>query len=629
MRLFGPMRSVIALAILFTTTVLTDVRVVAEEPVPHAADEAGEFVQLAARGNREAIRKALDNGMDINAKNDAGLTVWHAATLRGYPKLASQLVEWGADTSLPMPPIGEVADTVLTRNRPDDDPALVVLVAQDGKVVWEGAYGHADREGETVATADTKFRIGSVTKQFTAAAILKLQEDGKLNVQDKLIKFFPDYPRGDEVTLHHLLTHTSGIHSYTSERTFGGRVTSKIEVDDLIEEIKAYDFDFDPGDKWAYCNSGYMLLGKVIEIASGQSYADYLQQTFFEPLGMTNTGVYVNGTPYEHESLGYSYVGGKYKTAKPWDMSWAGGAGAIYSTTHDMMRWTEALFDGEVLNADSLQAAFTPVTLNNGKDHPYGYGWLIAKPRGLRKIAHNGGLDGFAAYLSRHPDQQLTVVGFSNAVPDGPEYSAHEAGPILGDLFLWDQLEPRTETEVDVTVDTTILEKYVGRYDYRSAIMTVTLKDGQLYGQLTGQEAIEIFPKSETEFFARIVDASMEFVSDDDGKVKHVVHRQNGAEFEAPRLEEVTYVEMSPAQLDQFVGQYSYGPLGTMTIERDGERLMAQLTGQPALEIRPIAADEFTWVDVAARIKFDVDDNGKVTSATHHQGGQAIPVSVK
>ena len=249
-------------------------------------------MRLATIGDLPAIEAALAEGQDINATTPSGVTVLHAAQMSGYRDLAEILIEKGADPSIPLPDPVKLADRTFASDTKDGSAALVVLITKDGQPLFQKCVGSANREAGTLADPETKFRIGSVTKQFTAAAILKLQETGKLSVDDKLNKYFPDFPRGDEVTLHHLLTHTSGMQSYTSKPAFALRVMQPIEVSALIKEIQDYDFDFDPGEKWAYCNSGYLILGRIVEIVSGQSYGDYLQETLFQPLGMTHTGVY-------------------------------------------------------------------------------------------------------------------------------------------------------------------------------------------------------------------------------------------------------------------------------------------------------------------------------------------------
>jgi CubicO group peptidase (beta-lactamase class C family) len=275
-------------------------------------------------------------------------------------------------------------------------------------------------------TPQTKFRIGSITKQFTAAAILRLQKQGKLNVADKLVKFIPDYLRGGEVTLHHLLTHTSGIHSYTSKPDFMNTVTVPVKPEDHIKSFKNDPYDFAPGEKYLYNNSGFFLLGYIVEKVSGQSYADFLRHEFFTPLGMTNTGVHEATAVLKHEATGYAYLNGQFRKAINWDMSRAGGAGALYSTVQDLFRWNEAVFGGKVLSAAILKPAFAPVLtkqdaeLQGQKEIGYGYGWAIGKTRGLRVIDHGGGLHGFLSFLLRVPAKSMTVIVLANASEPPP-----------------------------------------------------------------------------------------------------------------------------------------------------------------------------------------------------------------
>jgi CubicO group peptidase (beta-lactamase class C family) len=292
---------------------------------------------------------------------------------------------------------------------------------------------------------------------------LKLQEEGKLSINDKLSKYIPDFPRGDEVTLRHLLTHTSGIHSYTDEPDFWSRVTNATTTGAIIELIKKYPYDFDPGTKWRYDNSGYLLLGYIVEKVSGQSYGDFLSENFFQPLGMTNTGVYREHLGLPHEALGYSlrpsaltwiiWIDGfslgknRFKQALNWDMSWAFGCGALYSTVEDLYRWNEGVFDGRVLDVASLKAAFTPVKMpfweragwaifSNDRGMGYGFGWIVCRHRGLREIWHNGGLDGFRSCLLRVPDEKFTVVVLANALPGRWKADPDLLARKLADIYL-------------------------------------------------------------------------------------------------------------------------------------------------------------------------------------------------
>ena len=345
---------------------------------------------------------------------------------------------WAAETP------SEKADTLLNGLIKTNDPGLAVLVAQDGKILFEKGYGLADLEHQVPVTLQTTFRIGSITKQFTASAILKLQEEGKLSVNDKLSKFIPDFPRGDKVTLRQLLNHTSGMHSYTSEPRFIERVTKATTTEAVVKTMKKYSYDFEPGTKWSYDNSGYFLLGYIVEKVSGQSYGDFLRENFFQPLGMTNTGVYRKHLDLPQEALGYSlyvYTNG-FQRAINWDMSWAGGAGALYSTVEDLHHWNEGIFNGRVLNAASLKAAFTPVNTmekdGNNLWNGYGFGWIIDRDRGLPEIWHNGGLNGFKSCLLRVQYDKLTVAILANANPGRPNADPDHLARQLVDIYLAD-----------------------------------------------------------------------------------------------------------------------------------------------------------------------------------------------
>ncbi len=602
---------------------------VATEPPPESPTDTAtvkDFVRAALHGDFEAIEAALEDGVDIDAKAPSGLTAWHVARQHGHVELARLLAARGADPSIPAPTPAELADYVLRKSVESEEPGLVVLVSQDGKIVYQRGFGLSDLRRDVKNSTETQFRIGSVTKQFTAAAILKLQEQGKLSVDDKISKYFEDFPRGDEVTVHHLLTHTSGIRSYTSKPMFGLRVLLPIDADKLVGEISEDPFDFDPGEKWEYCNSGYFLLGRIVEIASGASYGDYLRQSFFDPLGMDATGVYSRKHKPSNDSVGYSYVDDKFRRAKNWNMTWAGAAGNLYSTVGDLHRWNEAVFGGQAISDESLEAAFAPGRLNDGSETGYGYGWAISEREGIRQISHNGGLDGYTSHLARYPDQETTVVVLCNSSPSKPGRDPDSLGATLARLFLWQHLKPREARRV-AKVDVTKLDAYLGRYDYKPSVMVVTRDGDQMYGQLTGQEKLKIYPATPTKFFLKVVDAQVDFVLNDDGEVTHVVHHQNGRSFEAPKLPDIESLDLTEEYLEKFVGKYDYNAVGTLTVERQAKQLTAQMTGQPAFKIFPISETSFEWRVVAAKIAFELNEAGEVVGAIHYQGGGEIQVS--
>jgi CubicO group peptidase (beta-lactamase class C family) len=573
------------------------------------------------------VEKIASWGVDLDAKTSAGITAAQVAKVRGYDHIAEYLVSKGAAQPEALD-ASEVVPATLAEFASDEAPGVAVLVARDGKVLLSHCLGMANLSHDVPITPTTKFRIGSITKQFTAAAILKLQEEGRLSVNDKLTKFFPDYPRGDEVTIHHLLTHTSGIKSYTSKPEFMNSAPVAATSDEMIESFKNDPFDFDPGSRFAYNNSGYFLLGAIIEKVSGQSYNDYLRSTFFEPLEMHDTGVHEATAVLKGEATGYQYESGKITRSINWDMSRAGAAGSLYSTVEDLMRWNEGVFGGKVLSDESLEAAFTPVKLNSDEMPmmTYGYGWVMGERRGLKTISHGGGLHGWSSVITRYVDQDTTIVVLHNALPGMPGLSPGEVADLAADAFLWQEMESRPRYEVDESADPSTFAAYVGRYDYQGAVLDVAMEGEQLTAQLTGQPRYPIFPLGGARFFWKVVDAQVEFLKDDDGQIVSARHTQGGQTFVAKRLPDEKVVEVDEQTLDLYVGKYAYPGIGVLTVRRDGGKLLAQMTGQPEFEIYAKAPDVFFWKVVAAEIKFVTADDGQVEKAIHQQSGLTMEV---
>jgi len=387
----------------------------------------------------------------------------------------------------------------------------------------------------------TIFRIGSVTKQFTASAILKLQEEGKLSINDKLSKYIPDFPRANEVTLRQLLTHTSGIQDCRMTADFLSRVTQPTTTETTIEELKrqTHPYDFNPGTKWRYNNAGYLLLCYIMEKVSGQNYGDFLRENFFQPLGMTNTGVYCAHLGLPHEALGYSLDTNSFKRAANWDMSWATGSGALYSTVEDLHRWNEGIFNGRVLHAASLKAAFIPVKMGENQvnsDSGYGFGWVIGRHRGLREISHGGGLHGFESDLVRVPDEKFTVAVLANAaLPGKPNASPGLLAQQLVDIFLADKLAPLPI--VNTNVSSNSYDGLTGSYDIdlgvKGEMLTISRQGTRLFDQAGKAPEEEIFPKNDTEFFSK-TDTQITFVKDSSGKVfKVLLHTLDGLDLVA------------------------------------------------------------------------------------------------
>ena len=284
-------------------------------------------------------------------------------------------------------------------------------------MVFSKAYGFADLEFAVHADEETMFRIGSVTKQFTAAGILKLAERGKLAVDDPLTKFLPDYPtHGHEITLRHLLTHTSGVHNYTNLGPEWERVQARELSDaELVALWQDLPLDFAPGEKWNYSNSGYYLLGMVIAKVSGSSYADFLRETFFEPLKLTRTRYDSNGEVIPNRAQGYAFEEGKSWNDRFLGMSQPGAAGGLLSTAGDLVRWQRALVTGQVVSSESYLEMTTPFLLDNGRETGYGMGLQLDAQAGEPCVWHGGGIFGFNSVLLYFPGEKLSIGVISNS----------------------------------------------------------------------------------------------------------------------------------------------------------------------------------------------------------------------
>lgn len=591
-----------------------------------AVQQAQMLVKAAASGNEERVRKLIDQGVEINAISPHTITPWQAAKLRGFDHIADLLVSKGAKTDIPFSPTRFLRSVLESRTK-ESGPGVAVLVSRGGKIIFQDGFGMANLEHDIPVVSKTKFRIGSVTKQFASAAILKLQEEGQLNVNDSLAKYIRDFPRGDAVRIHHLLTHTSGIKSFTSKPEFISTVTLEKSTEEMIESFKHDPFDFDPGEKWSYNNSGYLLLGYIIEKVSGQDFGQYLNETFFQPLGMHDTGVHDATTVLKLEATGYSHTDDGVRKAIDWNMSQAGAAGNLYSTVEDLYRWNEAVFTGELLSAQSMDVAFTPVQVDdeNTAKVPYGFGWTVDENRGLRRIRHNGGLHGFLGSLVRYPGQDLTIAVLHNSSPPMPGLAPEELVNIIASTYLGEFMKSSPKDDLDERVDPATYQQLVGHYEYGpGASLTVTVEDDRLYAQLTGQPRFEIYPAATDRFFWKVVKAQIEFVRDENGMVTAARHSQGSLKFVAPKLKEEKIIDIAAETLDGYVGKYSYKGLGTLTVRRDGRQLKAQMTGQPEFDIYPKSEVEFFWKVVKAEIRFVLNDNGRIEKAIHKQGGATI-----
>ena len=520
--------------------------------------------------------------------------------------------------------------TLLEEAYPADGPGAAAIVMRDGEVLYRGARGMADLELGVALAPEHVFRLGSITKQFTAMAIMMLAEQGKLSVDDEITEFLPDYPtHGYRITVEHLLTHTSGIFSYTSIPDYmtGPEIRADLTTDELVDVFDEYEMDFAPGERWNYSNSGYVLLGAIIEKVSELSYSEYMQRHVFEPLGMENSH-YGGSQVIPRRVEGYGGGPGGYANAPFLSMTQPHAAGSLLSTVDDLARWNAAVFGGELVKPESVGRMTRKAVLNDGEQADYGYGYQVGDFRGEPMIFHGGGIFGFVTMALWLPESKVYVAVLSNS-PGNP------AGPgRIARLMAAEAVGKPFPKRTAITLDAEVLADYVGVYRVdESATRSVILDDGKLYTQRSGSRRFEIRPHAEDAFFYEDTLSHLTFERDAEGRVTamhfhpggaeeaEVCKRLEGGPEEAPERETA---DVSPEVYDLLAGRYEIQPGFGVVISRDGDRIFSQVTGQEPAEVFPLSPWRYFLKIVEAEIEFEPGDDGRARAVTIHQGGQEV-----
>ncbi len=398
-----------------------------------------------------------------------------------------------------------------------------VLVAYKGEILMEKGYGLRNAVDSSKNDRNSIFQIGSITKQFTAAVILKLQELKKLNVNDKLSKYFPDYPKGDSITLAQLLSHTSGIYSYTSDGAFmANEVTKPSDRQKMMGLFKDKPLQFSPGTQWGYSNSGYSLLGYIIEDVTGMQYEQAVRKYIFNKIKMEQSGFNFTHLMNKDKATGYFKLKKDGNNPAPIvDSSVSYSAGAIYSTTGDLYKWYQSLQNNIVISKASKLLAQTPVK------NKYGYGWGIDSIAGKRAIGHSGGIHGFTSNLVTIPEDNSCVILLSNTGSPSLEKMTQS---IYAILYNQPYQLPAEKTAIEVAEE--ILKQYTGIYELTpELIVTIRLENGKLIGQPEGQEALELHPEKKDWFFLKEIEALIKFSRNEKNEVIEMTLMQNGREL--------------------------------------------------------------------------------------------------
>lgn len=528
------------------------------------------------------------------------------------------------------------------------------LVAVDGEIVIEKGYGFADLELDVPNKPETKFRLGSITKQFTAALILILEQQGKLSVNDKISDHLDYYRKdiGKIISIHHLLTHTSGIPEYLRTRDFIQIVAKQpAEVKEFIINYCSDDLNFEPGTDWSYSNSGYFILGAIIEKVSGMTYEEALTKLLLKPLNMNDTGYDMRGPIIMNRAAGYDKVFDGYINSDYIDMTVPYSAGSMYSTVEDLYKWDRSLYTEKVLSKDSKAKMFTGYVDAMGAK--YGYGWVIAKTEEngdtLNYASHGGGINGFNTLITRRLNDQSLVVLLNNTsnaplnelgtkifeIIDGKEYTYPKQpfeeylyGIVLDEGSLnavdtYDALKEAGELE-----NFTITERGLNALGY--ALMRKDMLDKVID---VFQLNIDLYPEA-----FNVYDSMGEALLEKGDKDKAIENYKKSVDLN-PRnengihvlkelgveVDEPKEIELSLDQMEEFVGKYQLAPNFFIEIFIKDGQLFERATGQEAFEIYPESESKFYMKVVQAQIEFKRDENGKVNEMILFQGGREMP----
>jgi CubicO group peptidase (beta-lactamase class C family) len=516
------------------------------------------------------------------------------------------------------------------------------LVAENGKIIFKQGYGMANMEWEIPNAPDTKFRLGSITKQFTSMLTLQLVEQGKLKLDAKISDYLPEYRKdiGGKVTIHHLLTHTSGIPSYTGLPKFFEDVSrNPFKVTDFVTRYTSGDLEFEPGTKYAYNNSGYFLLGAIIEKVTGKSYEQVLKENIFDPLGMKNTGYDHHSTLLPKRAGGYSKTPDGYTNANYLDMSIPYAAGSLYSTVEDLFIWDQALYTDKLITAQSRELMYKPFLQN------YAYGWsvnnaaLTVDGQPVQSITHGGGINGFSTTIMRYPKDRHLIV-----ILDNTENPMGRLGTAIAKI-LYNQPYDSPKMSIATQLEKTIKEKGVQAAiaEYRelktkqSPIYDFGEPElGQLSSRLTAagkvKEAIEIL-KLNTEVYPqgfRSYDLlgraymslnETELAKQSFKKSLELNPNNTNATDMLKRIDQPP-VRVDAKVFDSYVGEYELAPGFVLRVFREGDKFLTQATGQGVNEIVAESETTFAARTFAAKLMFVKDAEGKVTGVKLMQGGR-------
>ncbi len=513
-----------------------------------------------------------------------------------------------------------------------------VLVADNGKVLYKGAHGYGDFETKRKLVIESPCYLASVSKQFTTMAIMILNEKGKLNYDDPLTKYFPEFPDyAKNVTIRQMMEHTSGVANHYDLGIYKPGLTNE---DVLQALIKQENLNFTPGEKYSYSNGAYVLLSMIVEKISGQPFSTFMKKNIFAPLEMENTCVFDKNTPaMKNRAIGYTPAW----TKEDYEI-YTTGAGGMYSTVEDLFKWDQALYTDKLISKKTLEEAFTSAKLNDGSETGYGFGWGIGENEdGGKIVRHSGGLNGFRTFIERDLQHKRTIIlltnngstylnGVLDAIRNIQNGKAYEMPKINIGQKLHGLIE-EIGIEKALVKYNELKTNDTGEYDFSESQLNNL---GYYFmGEKDYETAIAIFRQNVKSFpdayntYDSLAEAYMEGAIEN---YKKSLELNPGNENARKMLGKMSVdvsdvekeVEVPEKILEKYVGKYELNPAFAITITKEGKQLKAQATNQPQFEIYPQSENKFYLKVVAAQIEFNSNDRNEIESLTLFQGGQEM-----
>jgi CubicO group peptidase (beta-lactamase class C family) len=521
--------------------------------------------------------------------------------------------------------IASTIDEILKASFAPDRPGAACIVRSRGRTIYRDAIGLADAELGVPLAPDMKFRIGSITKQFTAVAILMLAEDGALSLSDPIDRHVAYPTSGKTVTIEHLLTHTSGIPSYTDLEEWLSMWRKDMTPAEILDLTRDRPLCFEPGSDFRYNNTGYILLGAIIEKASGMPYARFVEERIFKPALMGGASYDRTDAIVPGRVRGYEQTADGFSNAPYLSMTQPYAAGALMMSVDDFAAWHEALLSGKLVGKESLARAFEPYRTADGESTAYGFGWGIGEFGGKKAIEHGGGVNGFLSNGIYVPEEDLLVAVFCNCA--GPDFdpvapSVRIARAVLG---IEETAHP------DAAFDARALEELPGVYELADGQLRVISREGdRLFSKRSGGTRLALIPLSASEYAFVDAEGRLAFERNPDGTIKHVamyprlgrreVFVRTDKEAPADRVA----IEVPAEALARVAGAYELMPGFVMELRLEGDALVAVVPGQPTLRVYPESERDYFVREVDAQLRFEFGSDGAASALTMTQGPMTL-----